>query len=69
MGKQRGLRVACGSELLGGTLEAEAAEIGAEGSIDFPEHSFGNRESVCQILSHSGLLRTLAGKEKDDVHR
>ena len=68
MRKERWLRVAGCGELVGGPLEAKAAQIRAERGIDFAEHSSRDRKRVGEVLTHAWLLRALAGKEEYDIH-
>ena len=69
MREQSGLRVSSGSELVSGSFETEATELGAKGGVDFSENAARQRKCFRHILSHPRLLRALAWEKEDDVHR
>jgi hypothetical protein len=67
--EKRWLRVLRGGELVGWAFEAETTDVGAKRCIDFAEHTARDRKRLREILSHPRLLRALAGKKKNDIHR
>src|SRR5512138_384669 len=69
VGEKCRLRVECRGQIVGGTFEAELAQTESKSLIDFIEHASCFRKSVREILPHSGLLRSLPGKEQNDFHQ
>ncbi len=53
-------------QVLLGTVEAQSREIESESVVRLLEHLGGDLEIVSQLLPHSGVLRSLAGKNKTD---
>jgi len=68
MREQSGLRVSGGSELVSGSFETEATELGAKRGVDFSENAARKRKCFRHILSHPRLLRALAWEKEHDVH-
>src|SRR4051794_26358898 len=69
MREQSWLRVPGRRELFSGTFKTQPAEICAKRCIHFSKDTTRSGKSVRQILAHPRLLRALAWKEEDDVHR
>src|SRR5436190_11763668 len=69
VGEKSWLRVARRRELLGRSLEAEPAQIGAKRGIDLTKNPFREGKSLSELFSHSRLLGALPGKEQYHVQR
>jgi hypothetical protein len=67
--KERWLGVAGGGELFRWTFEAETTQVSAERRVDLTENAACDGKCFGEILPHPGLLRALAGKKENDIHR
>ena len=68
MGHQGRLRIVRERELLRGPLEAELAQRHAERRISAVENVAGRGELADDVLAHSWFLRSLSGKQQNNVH-
>src|SRR6266404_1973779 len=67
-GQNRGLRVYRQPQLFIRTLEAQTRQSNAKYAIRFLKYLPGNWQRVCQLLTHSDLLRALAWKYERCSH-
>ncbi len=63
VGKQGGLCITSQGQLVSGAFEAKSTEVFAKRGVNLAKNAACDWECVGQILSHSRLLRALAGKE------
>jgi hypothetical protein len=58
----------CG-ELVGRSVEADAAEINAQRGVDFAENAARHGKGFGNVFPHARFLRALAREKKYDIHR
>ena len=68
MSEQRGLRIQCESELLGGSVVAKVAQSERKRIVHLLEYFARSGKRVSEIFPHSRLLRTLPREQQYDVH-
>src|SRR5260370_17429938 len=66
--QRRGLSVRRKPKLLLGTLETQPRQRKSKRFAGFLKDAAGGREFAGQFLSHSNLLRSLAGEQKSNFH-